>query len=109
MSYKLSYTAQEVDELLGKVKGGVCLPVVELSTKPTEEGAKLTAEESAKMDAVFALRLPCVVKVLGVTILMHDCSDTGFIGILNGVMLFGILKTEDGWTARLSLLGAQNG
>ena len=26
--YKLSYTAEEVDELLGKVKSGVCLPVV---------------------------------------------------------------------------------
>ena len=29
--YKLSYTAEEVDELLGKVKGGSFIPVLELS------------------------------------------------------------------------------
>lgn len=59
--YKLKYTAQEVDDLLGKVKDGYTLPVVELTTKPLPQeygGAELTAEESAKMDALNGM--PCI-------------------------------------------------
>ena len=50
--YKLSYTAEEVDELLTKVKGGVCLPVVELETVATPDGVELTAEDVAKIEAL---------------------------------------------------------
>ncbi len=38
------------------------LPVVELTTAPTSEGAALTAEESAKMDELAAMGMPCIVK-----------------------------------------------
>lgn len=41
---------------------GVCLPVVELTTQPTAEGAPLTAEESANVQAALAMGVPCVVK-----------------------------------------------
>ena len=43
---------------------GVCLPVVELSTVGTSDGAALTAEESAKMEEVAALGLPIIVKAM---------------------------------------------
>lgn len=39
---------------------GVCLPVVELSTEPTVEGATLTKSESALMDALSGA--PCIIK-----------------------------------------------
>lgn len=35
--YKLSHSAQEVDELLTKVKGGVCLPVVDCTACVSDE------------------------------------------------------------------------
>lgn len=41
---------------------GVCLPVVELTTEPTADGVELTAEESAKMDAVAENIMPFIVK-----------------------------------------------
>lgn len=41
---------------------GVCLPVVELTTAPTEQGAQMSAEESAKLDEALALGLPIAVK-----------------------------------------------
>lgn len=40
---------------------GVCLPVVELSTALTEEGAPLTTEESAKLTDAASRKLPCVI------------------------------------------------
>lgn len=62
MSYKLSYTAQEVDELLGKVKGGVCLPVVELNVVANaNDVTALSAEEAAKMEALSCE--PCILKI----------------------------------------------
>lgn len=48
-SYKLSYTAEQIDELLKKLDSGVFLPVVELSTVGTAEGATLTAEETEQL------------------------------------------------------------
>lgn len=57
--YKLSYTAEEVDDLLKKVAGGVFLPVVELTTV-LESDVQLTQEECAKLDA--AVGSPCVIK-----------------------------------------------
>ena len=58
--YKLSYTAEEVDALLAKVKGGVCLPVVEFSSFSTD----LTAEENAKLTA--CIGMPCIIKISGI-------------------------------------------
>ena len=40
---------------------GVCLPVVELRTALTEEGAPLTTEESAKLTDAASRKLPCVI------------------------------------------------
>lgn len=41
---------------------GVCLPVVELTTMPTEEGAALSESESAAVQAAFDTGMPCVIK-----------------------------------------------
>lgn len=61
--YNLSYDAQEIDELLGKVKNGVCLPYVELESIADTSGApvKCTDTENAILEAVAAKKLPIVI------------------------------------------------
>ena len=41
--------------------GGAGLPVVELTTIPTAEGARLTDEEVAKMETAFATKKPIII------------------------------------------------
>ena len=58
--YKLSHTAEEVDELLTKVKNGVCLPYVELTTMLVDgDEVTLTEEENEKLTA--AIGAPCII------------------------------------------------
>lgn len=102
MSYKLSYTAQEVDELLGKVKGGVCLPVVEISSEfaGTEP---LGAEECAILDSAFDAGLPCLFKMttIGIsgvaTLVKDDGNGMAFFAMAVGNQSFTAYKTEDVW------------
>lgn len=62
--FELSHTAEEVDELLSKVKAGACLPVVGLTSNPGSDmnPAILKEEEVALMDAAEATGMPIVVK-----------------------------------------------
>lgn len=73
---------------------GVCLPVVELSTAVTAEGATLTAEESAKMDAVggHACVIKCTINMMEIEIPVEFvCTGCalGDVVIYTAVINFG--------------------
>ena len=58
--YMLSHSAEEVDELLTKVKNSVCLPYVELTTMLVDDDeVTLTEEENEKLTA--AIGAPCII------------------------------------------------
>ena len=44
------------------VNGGICLPVVELTTIPSRDGSILTEEEAARMNEATATGMPIIVK-----------------------------------------------
>lgn len=105
MSYKLSHTAQEVDDKLKRIEEGgtgytedetihpidpkflpgVCLPVVELTTMPADHDAleanPLTADENAMMNEVTKTGMPFVLKYAGtsgnVTIILQVIEQDG--------------------------------
>ena len=92
--FKLSHSAQEVDELLGKVKGGVCLPVVEIAD-PNE----ITAEENAALTA--CVGAPMILNMMQegvggciVCNYMNTGSNHMFFGMTPGEML--IIASDDG-------------
>lgn len=97
-SIEFAETIVPIDQ---KYLPGVCLPVVELSTEPTTEGAVLTAEESAKLDKVAALKLPIIVKFnlagdqMAMTAMWHDGANAFMI--LMGYSAFTITKDSDTW------------
>lgn len=93
----LAETIVPIDQ---KYLPGVCLPVVELTTEPTAEGAVLTAEESAKLDAVATLKLPIIVKCnigspIATTAMWND--DANAFMILMGFTAVTIIKDSDTW------------
>lgn len=55
-------TAETVHPIDPKYLPGVCLPVVEITSAPTEDGAALTAEEKAIVEAAMAQNAPIVVR-----------------------------------------------
>jgi hypothetical protein len=98
--------AETIHPIDPKFLPGVCLPVVELTTQPTEEGATLTDAENARMDAAAESETPIVVRfdyggasfaiqfyrVTAEGIPMY-CSD---IVVLGTKVLATIVK-EEGW------------
>lgn len=85
-------------------KSGAVLPVVELSTVPTVEGAALTAEESAKMDEVATAGGPIVVRftdpaagqICGVFYFIAIAGFSGFVIMMAGNIQITIAKPESG-------------
>lgn len=99
MSYKLSYTAQEVDELLGKVKGGVCLPVVELSTvfdSTTEEPTVCNESDYQKLEEISDTSTPFVCKFNALFPPAEDANDKKEAQICG---IFSIIKSIAGVAA----------
>lgn len=110
MSYKLSYTAQEVDDKLKRIEEGgtgytegetihpidpkflpgVCLPVVELETELSKTEVELSENDVAKLEAIDHLS-PFVLKghfggyYLAVTTHCFDFSAYG-VAMVNGVV-----------------------
>lgn len=84
---------------------GVCLPVVEIATQPTDEGAPLTAEESAKMDEVAAMGLPIVCRVkiddeasiTAVLLMMKSETGTAYSCVLEGASQLSIVNINGSW------------
>lgn len=79
-----TWAAKKAAEIVGAGGGssGGGLPVVELTTTPTAEGAELTAEESAKVTQAMGTGLPVVVK------LVLDGAQLTTIGIVtNGIAI----------------------
>lgn len=103
--YKLSHTAEEVDELLGKVKNGVCLPVVEITSAyyPSEGVVELSAQESAQLDKALEMDVPCVIKVqldngahTPFSAICHALNGAGFVAtlpVLDATII--VVKTSD--------------
>ena len=60
--YKLSHTAEEVDDAVGKVKSGAVLPVVELTTTLKTGNGFFTQEESDALSAAYDTNLPIVLR-----------------------------------------------
>lgn len=55
--HKLSFTAEQIDEKLSRV-----LPMVEITTEPTPEGARMTEQEAADIEAAASTGLPIIIK-----------------------------------------------
>ena len=98
--------AETITPIDQKYLPGVCLPVVELSTVVTEEGAELTAEESALMDKVAAMDVPIVAKMHLLStenttqLLMSRTTEAGFL-VFNGLSIGGyvyITNQSGAWT-----------
>jgi hypothetical protein len=63
ISFELTFEWETIHPIDPKFIPGAVLPVVEISTNPSTEGAPLTAEESAAIQAAFDTGMPCVVKI----------------------------------------------
>ena len=89
--HKLSYTAEEVDELLGKVKSGVCLPVVKLETAIGEGQISLSDSDTAKLNE-------CCEKVTPIIIECHlsDGENAAQFACVANVAHIGIMKIISG-------------
>lgn len=59
---KITYATETIHPIDPKFIPGAVLPVVELTTPPTEEGAPLTEAECAILDEVYATGMPVVVR-----------------------------------------------
>ena len=59
--YTLSHSAEEVDELLTKVKNSVCLPYVELTTMLVDGGEDITLTEEENEKLTAAIGAPCII------------------------------------------------
>lgn len=80
---------------------GVCLPVVELTTVATTEGAALTEEESARMDEVAALGVPIVVNTvlseMKCSLIMQNIGGSFACNL--GERNINLTKVGGAWTA----------
>lgn len=105
--------AETIHPIDPKFIPGAVLPVVELSTEPTEEGAPLTEKESAAIQAAYDTGMPCVVKmnlqlgdgdVAKISMLLVHMKSTftseaidAYAADVSG-RRFNIIKSEGVWT-----------
>lgn len=103
-SISVSTPATPIDP---KFLPGVCLPVVELSTEPTEEGGILTAEESAAIEALASKKCPVIVSfpfggAKSSAVLNYIEGDETSYVAMAGPMLLQIVRADNlHWTAVL--------
>lgn len=110
-STSISIETETIHPIDQKYLPGVCLPVVEIATQPTDEGAPLTAEESAKMDEVAAMGLPIVCRakiddeasITAVLFIIKSETGTAYSCVLEGASQLSILTINDSW--RIVLAG----
>lgn len=86
---------------------GAVLPVVELSTVATAEGAALTAEESARMDEVAAMGVPIVVStvvdgidtkaILNLGAVATQMMYVGSFDTIDAIVKLALMFNGDSW------------
>lgn len=87
-SYQLSYTAEQIDELLKKLDSGVVLPVVEIA-----DLTAFTAEECALLTK--CIGSPIVVSASGAKVVCTYAFVDGSY-IFTGYMMGGTIISVDG-------------
>lgn len=84
----------------GGNSGGSGLPIVEITTIPSEEGAALTAEENAKLSA--AIGKPVIINIMNVYLFVASYINYGGVSIFLGQISTDVyqLESSDGetWT-----------
>ena len=95
--YKLSHTAEEVDELLGKVKSGICLDYADLETvhEVTKVTTNCTDADSALLEKLLAKKMPIVIhaKLTSSGTVIYDASAVfTYLESTEGACFMTILK-----------------
>lgn len=103
-------TLETIHPIDQKFIPGAVLPVVELTTVPTVEGAALTEEESAQMDEIVTMGMPIVLKLqhggavittLLSRLLASDSTLFSSYILLEGTALKIMIAKDDNWTIAL--------